>query len=74
MMIDIARKEMGFKGYFISDWEAIRFMHIYHKYTPTLLDAVVLAVNSGIDLELPGKIPAYLLLYDAVLKGLVRFV
>ncbi|ESN99355.1 hypothetical protein HELRODRAFT_66470 [Helobdella robusta] len=72
LMQEIARGELGFKGYFISDWEAIRFIYTGHKYTKSLMEAVVLAANSGVDLELPGKDPAYKLLYDAVVNGLVR--
>ena len=73
MMTDIARKEFGFKGYIISDWEGIEFIYSYHKYVGSLLEAVALAANAGVDLELPGPTPSYIHLYEAVMKGLVSY-
>ena len=44
ILTDLLRKELGFDGLVVSDWEAI------HTIAPTLPKQVALAINSGIDL------------------------
>ena len=73
LMHDIIRKEYGFKGYIVSDEGAIENILTGHKYVNTMIEAVALAANAGVDLELPGGEPAYVMLYEAVMKGLVDY-
>jgi beta-glucosidase len=44
LLIDLLRKQLGFEGLVVSDWEAI------HTIAPYLTEQVALAINSGIDL------------------------
>ena len=51
LLNDILRKEWGFKGFIVSDCEAITDIHAFHKIVPTPEEASALAVKSGTDLE-----------------------
>jgi beta-glucosidase len=72
LLTEIGRKEYGYKGLYISDAGAIENIYTSHRYVKSMLDAVALAANSGVDLEL-GSSPAYVQLYDAVAKNLVPY-
>lgn len=65
---DILRKEWGFKGFIVSDCEAITDIYKYHKIVATPEEAASLAVKAGTDLEC-GKV--YQHLKDAVAKNLI---
>jgi beta-glucosidase len=51
LLTDILRNEWGFKGYIVSDCEAITDIYQFHKIVPTPEEASALAVKSGTDLE-----------------------
>jgi beta-glucosidase len=51
LLTDILRNEWGFKGYIVSDCEAITDIYAFHKIVPTPEEASALAVKSGTDLE-----------------------
>ena len=48
------RAEWGFKGYVISDEEALENIVTSHNYTDTLLDTAVACVKAGCNIELSG--------------------
>jgi beta-glucosidase len=51
LLTDILRKEWGFKGFIVSDCDAITDIYAHHKIVATPEEAAALAVKSGTDLE-----------------------
>lgn len=52
-MREIIRDELGFDGVTISDWAGIQFLNNMHYVAPTWTDAGKMALEAGIDIELP---------------------
>jgi beta-glucosidase len=50
-MTDILRKELGFKGYVISDWESVSMLKYFHHTASTNAEAAIQSIKAGIDLE-----------------------
>lgn len=50
-LTDILRKQWGFKGYVVSDSEAVEFLLTKHKVVPTMEDAVAQVVNAGLNVR-----------------------
>ena len=72
LLTDVLRKELGFQGVIVTDWEDIIRLHTRHNVAPTPLDAVVMAVNAGIDMSMvPMDFSFFNLLKEAVQKGKV---
>lgn len=69
LMTEILRDEWGFDGLVVSDYMAINQLQNYHKLARNKADAARLALEAGMDLELPS-IDAYgQALVDAVKAG-----
>jgi beta-glucosidase len=51
MLGGILRNEWGFRGYIVSDCEAITDIYKFHKIVPTPEEAAAMAVKAGTDLE-----------------------
>ncbi len=64
----ILRDDWGFAGYVVSDCQAIRDIHAYHKIVATAAEAAALAIKAGTDLNCGNT---YQTLAEAINLGLV---
>lgn len=53
LLQDVLRKEMGFKGLIVSDYEGVRQLHNDHKVAADPKEAALLAMKAGVQMELP---------------------
>ena len=56
ILTGLLREELGFEGLIVSDYEAILMLHTYHRLAPDLRRAAVLALQAGIEVELPTTV------------------
>ena len=49
----VLRKEFGFKGMIVSDYDGVRQLYNDHKVASTPADAALLAIRAGVQCELP---------------------
>ena len=68
LLIDILRKDWGFKGYVVSDCDSVEDIFLYHKIVKTPEEAAALGVKKGLELNC-GK--TYAALVDAVKQKLI---
>jgi len=67
LLTDVLRKELGFQGVIVTDWEDIKRLYDRHNVASTPRQAVVMAVNAGIDMSMvPSDFSFYELLLEAV--------
>jgi beta-glucosidase len=55
VLTDILRGKLGFNGLVVSDYEAIPMINFFHRLAGTEAEAGTLALNAGIDVELPTR-------------------
>ncbi len=53
MLTELLRSKLGFKGYVVADYYAIIGLKTFHHIAETVLEAGRLALNAGVDIELP---------------------
>lgn len=69
LLKDILRKELGFNGVAVSDWEDIKRVYAWHHVANTPREAVAMCVNAGVDMSMvPSDFTFYDLLIEAVQK------
>ena len=68
LLHDVLRGEWGYKGAVVSDYYAISDLMEIHKIAPDLKTAAELALNAGVDIDLPTG-NAYAHLAEAVKAG-----
>ncbi|GAK48983.1 glycoside hydrolase family 3 domain protein [Candidatus Moduliflexus flocculans] len=72
LLTDILRKEFGFAGFVVSDWEDPKKIFAYHKAAPDLKQAIARTFNAGLDMSMiPMTLEEIELLKEAVNEGLV---
>ncbi|MBV9158315.1 MAG: beta-glucosidase BglX [Acidobacteriaceae bacterium] len=71
LLRDVLREEWNFKGFVVSDADAVKSLKV-HGYAKNLADAAVLALNAGVDMEMAiGKTAFSEGVADAVKAGQV---
>ncbi|WZH38897.1 MAG: glycoside hydrolase family 3 N-terminal domain-containing protein [Microbacterium enclense] len=68
LFTDLLRRQWGFDGTVVSDYFAVEFLRSMHGIAGTLGEAAQLALEAGIDVELPGP-DAYPHLAERVASG-----
>ena len=66
LLTDLLRDKWGFKGYVVSDCDAVSDIYLGHKYASSLTEAAALAVKAGCDLNCGNT---YSNLKEAIEKG-----
>ena len=52
MLTDIMKKELGFTGFIVSDWQDIENVYRRDHITKDVKEAIMLAINAGIDMSM----------------------
>ena len=69
LLTDLLRKELGFKGVIVSDWEDVKRLHERHRVASSPKEAVKMAVMAGIDMSMvPNDYSFFELLKELVMK------
>jgi len=71
LLTTILREQWGFDGYVVSDYFSVRQLADYHRLTPDAAGAAAMALEAGIDVELPGTDCFGAPLLESVADGLV---
>ena len=53
LLTDVLREEWGFEGIVVSDYESVKELHEYHHICDSWQEAGKIALEAGIDVELP---------------------
>ncbi|MBN1887613.1 MAG: glycoside hydrolase family 3 C-terminal domain-containing protein [Thermoflexales bacterium] len=69
LLTGLLRNELGFDGLVVSDYEAIMMLHTFHAIARDWAEAARLALNAGIDVELPSTLCYGDPLLEAVRSG-----
>jgi beta-glucosidase len=68
----VLRGELGFTGIAVTDWQDIKYLHDRHRIAATQKEAVMLAVNAGVDMSMvPYDYSFYNYLIELVKEGKV---
>lgn len=70
LLTELLRNRWGFRGYVVSDCDAVGDIARTHHFVPTLAEASALAVNAGCDINCGNTLPLFL--GEAVDKMLIN--
>jgi beta-glucosidase len=72
LLTDVLRGELHFEGVAVTDWRDIQYLHDRHHIAATQKDAVMIAVNAGVDMSMvPYDYTFYTYLIELVKEGKV---
>ena len=71
LMTDLLRDELGFDGIVVSDYYAVRMIYDFHHVAEDKCGAARMALNAGIDVELPTTECYGASLHDGVHAGII---
>jgi beta-glucosidase len=54
ILTDVLKKQLGFNGFVVSDWNDTERLHTIHRVSESREEASVLAFNAGIDMNMHG--------------------
>jgi len=66
LLTDVLKTELGFQGVVVTDWEDIKRLYDRHFVANSPRQAVVMAINAGIDMSM---VPADFSFYDLLLEA-----
>jgi len=52
LITDLLKNELGFKGFVVSDWMDIEYLHTRHKIAASHKEAIKIAINAGVDMSM----------------------
>ena len=72
ILTDLLRKDLGFKGLVVTDWEDIGYLVSRHRVAKDFKEAIGLSINAGIDMAMvPMDVSFVKLLMELVEEGVV---
>lgn len=71
LLTGILRDQWGFEGFVVADYGAVSFLYAQHRVAADGTEAAALAVNAGLDVELPNPTDYPRGLVEAIDRGLI---
>lgn len=69
LLTDLLKEQWGFKGFTVSDWEDFIMLETVHNVGKDAQDAIVQAINAGVDMSMVPLAPHYKTYCDLLKKS-----